>query len=172
MTAHPPTAIVILAGGRASRMGGIDKCRLPIGGATILHRTLAVLRPQSPDLALSANGDPTRFADLALPILTDTVPGHQGPLAGILAGLDWAATLGLHWLISTPADCPFLPPDLALRLHQGRGARPYACAASGTRTHPAIALWPTGCRAALRDALLAGHRKVAAFTAGASADIA
>ena len=162
----PPTPVantvaVILAGGRASRMGGIDKCRLVVDGRPVIERIRAALAPLP--TALNANGDPARFADLGLPVLADSLPGHPGPLAGILAGLDWAAARGAGWLLTVPGDTPFLPPDLAARLHQARGTGDYACAASDGRNHPIVALWPTHCRAALRQALHGGLRKVAAF---------
>jgi molybdopterin-guanine dinucleotide biosynthesis protein A len=120
---------------------------------------------QAAPIAINANGDLQRFDDLGLAILPDPLPGHPGPLAGILAGLDWASTLGLDWLLSVPGDCPFLPDDLVVRLHHARNDATYAVAASGGWTHPVIALWPTACRADLRAALLAGQRKIDAFTA-------
>src|SRR5262249_60772154 len=87
----PPILGLVLAGGLARRMGGGDKARLRIGGRTILERVLARLNPQCAALLLNANGDPSRFADTGLEIIADDVPGFAGPLAGILAGLDWAA---------------------------------------------------------------------------------
>ena len=157
------TAAVILAGGRATRMGGGDKCRLVVDGRPIIDRIRAVILPQVAALALNANGDPARFDDLALPVLPDPVPGQPGPLAGVLAGLDWAAAAGHAWLLTVPGDTPFLPPDLFTRLHAARGARCYACAQSGDHLHPIVALWPTGCRDELRAALQDGLRKVRAF---------
>lgn len=161
------TVAVILAGGLARRMGGGDKSRLVVGGRSVLARTVATIAPQVAALALNANGDLARFADLALPVLPDAMPGHPGPLAGILAGLDWAQEQGAAWLLSVPGDCPFLPHDLINRLHQARAAAGtrYACAASGGWTHPVIGLWPVDCREALRTALEAGQRKIDAFTA-------
>ncbi|MGI4950444.1 MAG: molybdenum cofactor guanylyltransferase MobA [Janthinobacterium lividum] len=158
------TAGVILAGGRATRMGGGDKCRLVVDGRPIIDRIRAVILPQVAALALNANGDPARFDDLALPVLPDPLPGQPGPLAGILAGLDWAAAAGHAWLLSVPGDTPFLPPDLVARLHAARGTQRYACAQSGDQLHPIVALWSTGCRDALRTALHDGLRKVQTFT--------
>src|SRR5438128_1254687 len=82
---------LVLAGGLARRMGGGDKARIRIGGETILERVLARLKPQCAAVILNANGDPARFADTALAVVADSVPDFAGPLAGILAGLDWAA---------------------------------------------------------------------------------
>src|SRR4249920_65280 len=109
---------VVLAGGLARRMGGGDKARLRIGDRTILERVLARLKPQCAALILTANGDPTRFADTGLAVVPDSVPDFAGPLAGILAALDWAAAHapGLAEIVSVPGDCPFLPRDLVARL--------------------------------------------------------
>src|SRR5215472_3258008 len=109
---------LVLAGGLARRMGGGDKARIRIGGATILERVLARLKPQCAALILNANGDPARFADTGLAVIPDSVPDFAGPLAGILAALDWAATErpGIADIVSVPGDCPFLPEDLVARL--------------------------------------------------------
>ena len=116
---------VVLAGGLARRMGGGDKARLRIGGRTILERVLARLKPQCAALILNANGDPARFADTGLAVVPDSVPDFAGPLAGILAGLDWAATEApdIADIVSVPGDCPFLPEDLVARLSAARVTR-------------------------------------------------
>jgi molybdopterin-guanine dinucleotide biosynthesis protein A len=149
---------LVLAGGLARRMGGGDKALLQIGGVTILERVLDRLRPQCTAIVLNANGDPARFAATGLPVVADDVPGFAGPLAGILAGLDWAAKHrpDVEWVVSVPGDCPFLPRDLAARLHQARAAAnfPLACAKSGDWRHPVAALWQVGLRQDLRHALV------------------
>lgn len=166
----PPTLGLVLAGGLARRMGGGDKPLIDIGGAPILDRVLARLAPDCTQIILNANGDPGRFASYRLPVVADDVPGFAGPLAGILAGLDWAAQNrpDLAWLASAPADCPFLPSDLVPRLHAARvmqGA-PLACARSGTQRHPVVGLWPVALRGDLRHALVnEGLRKIEAWTA-------
>jgi molybdopterin-guanine dinucleotide biosynthesis protein A len=166
----PATPGVLLAGGLARRMGGGDKPMRPIGGRPILARAIARLKPQCDGLILSANGDPARFKDFALPVIPDTVKNHPGPLAGILAGLDWAAANRpeISWVLSVAADCPFLPRDLVARLHQARAEQDaeLAVAASGGRSHPVIGLWQVGLREELRHALVAEDiRKVGSWTA-------
>ena len=154
----PPTLGLVLAGGLARRMGGGDKAMLRIGGTTILERVLQRLRSQSSTIILNANGDPARFAAPGLPVVADNVPGFAGPLAGILAGLDWAATHApdMAWVGSVPGDCPFLPRDLLGRLHAARveAAMPLACAKSGDWRHPVVGLWPVALRDDLRHALI------------------
>jgi molybdopterin-guanine dinucleotide biosynthesis protein A len=148
----------VLAGGQARRMGGGDKARIRIGGATILQRVLACIAPQCAGVVINANGDPSRFADTGLPVVVDSVPDFAGPLAGILAGLDFVAanTPQIGWLMSVPGDCPFLPKNLAVHLHDARSAAgtPLACARSGQWRHPVVALWPVTLREDLRRALI------------------
>lgn len=168
-------AIVILAGGRATRMGGGDKPLKEIGGRTIL--TYVIERIGQGDagpgnvglpIVLNANADPTRFAAFSLPVVADATGDFPGPLAGILAGLDWAAAnTEARDVLSVPGDCPFIPRDLAARLDGARkaGNLPLACAGSGGWTHPVIGLWPVSIRNELRAALAAGERKIDRFTA-------
>ena len=165
-----PTLGLILAGGLARRMGGSDKARIRVGGATILERVLTRLAPQCRRVVVNANGDPARFADTGLPVVADSVPDFAGPLAGILAGLDWAAENApqCDWLLSVPGDCPFLPKDLLPRLEDARRAAdtPLACARSGEWRHPVVGLWSVPLRADLRRALLGeGLHKVELWTA-------
>jgi molybdopterin-guanine dinucleotide biosynthesis protein A len=149
---------VLLAGGLARRMGGGDKPMRTIAGRTILERVIARLKPQCDGLILNANGDPARFASFALPVIPDTVKDFPGPLAGILAGLDWAAANrpDVEWMLSAAADCPFLPRDLVTRLHRARLAQnaQLAVAASGGQSHPVIGLWSVALREKLRHALV------------------
>lgn len=166
-----PTGIlaVVLAGGLARRMGGGDKPLRPLGGRPLLAHVLDRVAPQVAAVILNANGDPARFAGFGLPVVADPLPDHPGPLAGILAGLDWAAAHrpDLPTLLSVPGDGPFLPADLVARLDAARQAAgvPLACAASGGWTHPPIGLWPVALRGELRAALLAGERKIDRWTA-------
>jgi molybdopterin-guanine dinucleotide biosynthesis protein A len=161
---------LVLAGGLARRMGGGDKARIRIGGKTILERVLARLEPQCAAVILNANGDPARFADTGLPVVPDTVPGFAGPLAGILAGLDWTAAHApaIADVASAPGDCPFLPGDLVARLSAARQAAsvPLACARSGDWRHPVVGLWPVALREDLRKALIEEDmHKIEAWTA-------
>jgi molybdopterin-guanine dinucleotide biosynthesis protein A len=161
---------LILAGGLARRMGGGDKPLTTIGGVTILDRVLKRLRPQCTALLINANGDPARFAATGLPVVADDVPDFAGPLAGILAGLDWAAAHAreIAYVASVPGDCPFLPRDLVARLHQVRQEQnlPLACARSGEWRHPVVGLWPVALRDDLRRAVTGeGLRKIEVWTA-------
>src|SRR5262245_23549903 len=169
MTAKRPLGLV-LAGGLARRMGRGDKARIRVGGKTILERVLARLTPQCARVILNANGDPARFADTGLPVVADSVPDFAGPLAGILAGLDWAAVNApdIAEVVSVPGDCPFLPDDLVTRLAAARRAadQPLACARSGDWRHPVVGLWPVKLRDDLRTALVQeGLHKIEAWTA-------
>lgn len=170
MTDAPPALGLILAGGLSRRMGGGDKPLAQVGGVAIVDRVIAALRPQCAGLVLNANGDPARFSAQGLPVVADDVPGFAGPLAGVLAGLEYCARAHpqIAWVVSVAADSPFLPADLVARLQGARiagGAR-LACAASGDHTHPVIGLWPVDLAADLRRALVEEDiRKIDRFTA-------
>jgi molybdopterin-guanine dinucleotide biosynthesis protein A len=169
-TTPEPTFGLVLAGGLARRMGGGDKALIRIGDGTILDRALATFAPQCAGLVLNANGDPARFARFGLPAVADSVEGFAGPLAGILAGLDWVAAHapGIRFIASVPGDCPFLPADLVGRLQAARVAErvPLACARSGEWRHPVVGLWPVALREDLRHAIVAeGLRKIEVWTA-------
>ena len=161
---------LVLAGGLARRMGGGDKALIRIGDETILARTLARLSPQVEGIVLNANGDAARFAPFGLPVVADSVPDFAGPLAGILAGLDWVAAHHpqIAWVVSVPGDCPFLPRDLVARLHEARARenKPLACAHSGDWRHPVVGLWRVALREDLRRAITVEDlRKIEVWTA-------
>jgi molybdopterin-guanine dinucleotide biosynthesis protein A len=165
-----PVCGIILAGGLARRMGGGDKPLKTIAGKPILAHVIERLRPQCARLVLNANGDPARFASFGLPVVADDVPDFAGPLAGILAGLDWIAANvpDCECAISVAGDTPFIPRDLVQRLQMARlnEASDIAVAASGGRTHPVIALWPIALRTELRRAMTQeSERKIDRFTA-------
>jgi len=160
---------VLLAGGLSRRMGGGDTALRPLGGQTLIDHVILRVRPQVAALVLNANGDPVRFSRFGLPVVADSIAGFAGPLAGILAGLDWAAAnrpdCGL--VASFASDAPFLPTDLVARLVDGmnREGAELACAASRGQPHPVIGVWPVRLREALRHALVAeGIRKVDVWT--------
>lgn len=168
---------VILAGGRATRMGGGDKGLLRVAGRRLLDHVIDRLAPQCAGLAISANGDPARLAEFGLPVLPDSLPGHPGPLAGVLAGLDWAAAQGAPAIVTAAADTPFLPPDLVVRLRAAAGPAGLSLAASPDATgqlqrHPTFGLWPVALRDDLRAALERGERKVALWAGRHGAGLA
>lgn len=159
---------VILAGGRATRMGGGDKGLLRLGDTRLIDRVIARLTPQCGPMALNANGDPARFSDLGLPVLPDSVAQFPGPLAGVLAGLDWAAEIGHDAIVTAAADTPFFPADLTDRLLAAAGPSGLALAATQaegkTYRQPTFGLWPVALREDLRAALNDGLRKIVLWT--------
>jgi molybdenum cofactor guanylyltransferase len=161
---------LLLAGGLSRRMGGGDKALRLLGGVSLLDRVIERLRPQVEALVLNANGDPARFAGFGLPVVPDSVPDFAGPLAGVLAGLDWAAANrpDCPFVVSVATDAPFLPRDLAARFvaETQEAQADLACAASGGQAHPVIGLWPVRLREDLRHAVVEeGIRKVDQWTA-------
>ncbi len=157
---------IILAGGQATRMGGGDKGLLPLGDQTILGNVIDRLEPQVAGLALNANGDPSRFANLGLPVIADSIDGFAGPLSGVLAGLDWAATQNATHIVTAAADTPFFPCDLVpqLMLAAESAGTQIALAATPDGRHPTFGLWPVALRSDLRAALHDGLRKVVLWT--------
>ena len=169
-----PVAL-LLAGGKARRMGGGDKALRLLHGRPMLEHVIARIRPQVADLVLNANGDPGRFAAWKLPVIADAMV-DCGPLAGVLAGLRWTRTHhpDITTMLSVPIDTPFLPPDLVARLQQVRAAasQPIACAASGGHRHGVVALWSVDLADTLEAALYAGIRAVGAWAASQGLAIA
>lgn len=161
---------VILAGGLARRMGGGDKCMRPLLGQPILDWVIERAVPQTTYMIINANGNPLRFQDYALPVVADPVEGFQGPLAGILAAMDWGASQypDVKWIVSFPADAPFVPPGLVQRYldaAEEQGAD-LASAHSAGRAHPVCGLWSTSLAGDLRHALIDGNiRKIDRWTA-------
>lgn len=160
---------VILAGGRATRMGGGDKGLRMVAGQRLIDHVVGRLAPQCGALAINANGDPARLAGFGLPILPDSLPDHPGPLAGVLAGLDWAASQGARAIVTAAADTPFFPADLVARLIARAGPSGLCLAASPDETgriqrHPTFGLWPVALREDLRTALTGGLRKIVIWT--------
>jgi molybdopterin-guanine dinucleotide biosynthesis protein A len=161
---------LLLAGGQSRRMGGGDKALRPLVGILLLDRVIGRLRPQVDMLVLNANGEPARFARFGLPVVPDSVSGFAGPLAGVLAGLDWTAfhRPDCDHVVSVATDAPFVPADLVARLVEGlvEAGGDLACAASGGRSHPVFGLWPVRLREDLRRAVVEeGIRKVDLWTA-------
>lgn len=158
-----PVAGLVLAGGRSSRMGQ-DKALLALAGRPLIAHVLDRLMPQVGCVAVSFNGDAAALAHLGLPLLQDGAPDRPGPLAGVLAGLDWAAGIGADWLATVPVDTPFVPRDLVARLAAAAvpGGGP-VLAASDSGLHPTAALWPVRLREDLRLALDQGQRRVAGW---------
>jgi molybdopterin-guanine dinucleotide biosynthesis protein A len=158
---------VLLAGGKSSRMGGGDKCLLPLAGAPMLAHIIDRLRPQVSDLVLNANGDVRRFAAFDLPIVADRLGGQPGPLAGVHAGIEWAKANRpeSRFVITAATDTPFFPTDLVARFVTGlAGGEPRLLVArSAEGVHPVFGLWPVSLAPALEQSLTSGMRKVQAW---------
>jgi molybdenum cofactor guanylyltransferase len=160
---------VLLAGGLARRMGGGDKCLKILGGKTLLSYAIDAATPQVSQLILNANGDSSRFVEFKLPVVPDVVDGAQGPLAGVLTGMEWASrnVTNCEWVVTFPTDAPFFPNDLVERMLEkvhNKNAD-MACARSNERTHPVFALWPIKLAGDLRRAMLEENlRKIDKWT--------
>ncbi len=159
---------ILLAGGQSRRMGGGDKGLLELAGKSMLQRVIERIAPQVTAVAINANGDPARFAAFNLPVVPDTLADHPGPLAGVLAGMRWAAghTPRARWIATVSTDAPFLPDDLVARLHATANDHPgaIAIARSDGNLHPVIGLWPVDLADDLAAALKDGTRKVLRWT--------
>ena len=162
------TVGALLAGGRSRRMGGGDKSLKPLGGRPMLAHAVDRLEPQVGRILLNANGDPERFAEFGLPVVADPVAGFAGPLAGVLAGFDWASenAPGVRWIVTAATDTPFFPENLVARFVAAAGHHEtmIALAKSGDNLHPVFGLWPVVLAKDLRQWLTEGeNRKVLAW---------
>ena len=159
---------LVLAGGRAQRLGGVDKALVMLGGRPLLAHAIARLQPQCGALALSANGDAARFSAFGAPVVADDITGFAGPLAGLAAGLDFARDQGFDRVVTLAVDTPFAPADLVARLEDARRAAgaEIATAASNGNRHHVVTLWPTSLAADMRRALATGQGGVGRFCAG------
>ena len=155
---------VILAGGQATRMGGGDKGLLQLGDRSILDHVIARIDPQVAALSLNANGDAERFSGYGLPVKSDSIEGFVGPLSGVLAGMDWAHSIGASHVVSVAADTPFFPCDLVPQLLLNATGDGLALAASPSGRQPTFGIWPVSLRDDLRGALIGGLRKVVQWT--------
>ena len=157
------TVCVILAGGRSSRMGGEDKCFLPLAGEPLLAHVLARIAPQTSAILINSNSDAVKYRGFGAPVASDAVPGFQGPLAGLLTGMIWARERhGASHVLSVPCDTPFLPTDLVRRLEQAirRDRTEIAIARDAERRHPVIGLWPVALAGKLSADLAGGTRAI------------
>lgn len=181
----PPLG-VILAGGQGTRMGGADKALLTLGRRPLLAHVMDRLAPQVDGLAVNANGDPARFDAFGVTVLPDPVAGFPGPLAGVLAGLDWAAAQGSETIVTVAADTPFFPCDLVPNLLRASEGMPHPLALAATPRegeetrsmtrkairHPTFGLWPVALREDLRHAIKAGVKKVVLWSEPHGAQLA
>lgn len=171
MTQHGDHCVigVLLAGGQARRMGGGDKCLRHLAEKPILAHVVERVRPQVKDLVLNANGDPARFAEFGLPVISDVIDGFAGPLAGVLTGMEWTRSHRPEcpWILTIATDTPFLPSNLSTKLIDAleQEKADLACAQSDGRSHPVFGLWPVKLADDLRRAMVDEDiRKVDRFT--------
>lgn len=166
MQSKMPTGVLgaIIAGGRSKRMGVTTKMAQPLAGKPLLRHIVDRLSPQVERIVLNTHPDPVRWAEYRIDIVSDRLPGHQGPLAGLLSVMEWARTQipAYAWIAAVPSDTPFLPADLVDRLSAGFELYPDAeaiVARSGRHRHPVIGLFPTSLAEDLKDFLDSGDRK-------------
>jgi molybdopterin-guanine dinucleotide biosynthesis protein A len=167
-------AALVLAGGLSRRMGGREKSLLILRNRPLIAHVLGRLAAQTGSIAISANGDPARFREFGRPVLADTIEGHLGPLAGVLAGMVWAKDAGASAIVSAPTDSPFIPGDLLQRLAKAGEQHPDkpVLAASDGRLHPVVGLWPVALAGRLLDFLAAGTSYKVSDFADACAGVA
>lgn len=160
-------AAVVLAGGRGTRLGGVEKGLVVLAGRPLIAHVLARILPQASPVAISANTALELYAAFGLPVLRDPVAGWPGPLAGVLAGFGWLATVApaVEWLLTVPCDAPILPNDLVVRLAAAAPGAEVVCASSGGREHPVCALWHRSLCSALARDLAAGQGAVGRWAA-------
>lgn len=161
---------VILAGGLARRLGNVDKAAVELNGQSLLERVLKRLVPQVSSIIINANGNPDRFSQWEKPVVADTIAGFPGPLAGVLAAMEWASENQPHcnWIVSVPVDTPFLPHDLVARFASTikENAADLTCAKSANQAHPVVGFWPVHLARNLREAMtVESLRKVDLWTA-------
>ena len=157
------TVCVILAGGRSSRMGGEDKCFVPLAGEPLLAHVLARIAPQTSAILINSNSDAAKYRAFGAPVAPDLVPGFHGPLAGLLTGMIWAREChGASHVLSAPCDTPFLPTNLVRRLERAmrRSGTEIAIASDAEHRHPVIGLWPVALTDRLFNDLAGGTRAV------------
>ena len=160
---------LILAGGRATRMGGVDKGLVEFGGRPLVEHVVERLRPQVSALIISANRNAECYARYGARVVADAANTHEsfaGPLAGLLA---WMRAAPTGWIACVPCDAPFVPLDLVARLAQGRGGAPAAFACTADRAQPVFCLLRTDLDENLAHALHAGVRKTEAWLASVGA---
>jgi len=163
---------VVLAGGLATRMGGADKALLPLGQRAILDEVLSRLEPQVDAMVINANGDPDRFNRFDIPCIQDSMEGYLGPLAGVLAALEYAREYHYDWVASVAADTPFFPKDFVKQVRSEATSKQASVVLASSfdhdkskwMRHPTFGLWHSSLIDDLRKALTGGVRKIVIWT--------
>jgi molybdopterin-guanine dinucleotide biosynthesis protein A len=148
---------VVLAGGKATRMGGKDKGLLELNGQPLWQHVAGKLARQVDTVVISANRNLTVYQASGYPVIQDSLPGFPGPLAGMLAVMQ---QVNSEWFLFCPCDTPTIPKDLATRLRAGLNDAPAVWVFDGERDHPAIALMHRQIVPFLTDYLASGERRV------------
>jgi molybdenum cofactor guanylyltransferase len=161
-TGRHRTLGVIIAGGKSTRMQGREKAFLKLASVPLIERVYSRIRFQVDDVVINANGDTSRFGNLNLPIISDSLPLHS-PLAGIHAALHYGQSRGYHSVLTVPSDTPLLPFDLVERLEEEGRSTGGAVAVSNSRTHYLVGLWSTALAPALDEFILDGMVRVQDF---------
>ena len=158
---------VILAGGKGRRMGGKDKALIPLLDRPLLSYVLESISGHVAPIALNINTNLDKFSEFGYEIIEDPIKGHLGPLAGILASLNWARQLNQKWVMTLPCDTPFLPKNIVkemIKLKNKELDVDLVVAQSKGYNHPVIALWKSDLNLKLEKALNEGIRKIDIFT--------
>ncbi|MDC1209321.1 molybdenum cofactor guanylyltransferase MobA [Pseudomonadota bacterium] len=158
---------VILAGGKGRRMGGKDKALIPLLDRPLLSYVLESISGHVAPIALNINTNLDKFSEFGYEIIEDPIKGHLGPLAGILASLNWARKLNQKWVMTLPCDTPFLPKNIVkemIKLKNKELDVDLVVAQSKGYNHPVIALWKSDLNLKLEKALNEGIRKIDIFT--------
>lgn len=160
MNGKLPITGLILAGGQGKRMGGTDKGLVIYAGKPLVDRAIECLAPQVDELLISANRNLEQYATRGYRVVQDSLPDFQGPLAGILIGLQ---TVRHEWMLTVPCDLPYLPLDLAAHLIAEASGASAVFARDAGRDHPAVLLLSKACLSGLIDYLEKGERSIKGF---------
>ena len=159
---------VIMAGGKSSRMNGIDKTLMEIKDHTLLSIVINKITHQTKYIVLNSNRDPSIFKNYNIKVIKDTISNHPGPLAGVLTGIEWfyKNNTNIKWVVSVPVDSPFFPNNLINKLYEAviKSKKLIGVSSSNGRNHPVFSIWHISLMQPLQEALNSNIRKIDLFT--------